>query len=418
MARKMDDQSLISKARKINEVLSRLWYIVLNCVPEERHTSKVQGLINRLLWNTKTPMVAREIYTRPFFKPGGLGAPDAKTRMEAITCMWIPIYLQGKLSRGLEEYMREACTSIGKELDATPIKTSDSLWEGILKIKEAIKSMENDPMKKLKKLKVYAPMKRAIIIAAEMIAEETEEVDEATAEKWTVKAIYKRRMARAEQKSQDALKVDQMPRILSGQEKWMEENGVDNWGYLWGLATRCVNAKEDELHDGLYNAIKRRLVTPTTIPQGDKKVEKNSKQHYTKCTVCKKAEWVTTHALIDCEDTQEIWKTQLGKTTTVTAKDMFQVDESGNIKDRYISYGKKGEKKKATLSAKEITVLATLKEVVDVVKKRAKKKKGEWEKKTSQEWREKIQRRVEGSKKKQKERREERVEKEKKSGIG
>ena len=146
--------------------------------------------------------------------------------------------------------------------------------------------------------------------------------------------------------------------------------------------------------------------------------KKNSKQHYTKCTVCKKAEWVTTHALIDCEDTQEIWKTQLGKTTTVTAKDMFQVDESGNIKDRYISYGKKGEKKKATLSAKEITVLATLKEVVDVVKKRAKKKKGEWEKKTSQEWREKIQRRVEGSKKKQKERREGRVDKEKKSGIG
>ena len=79
--------------------------------------------------------------------------------------------------------------------------------------------------------------------------------------------------------------------------------------------------------------------------------------------------------------------------------------------------GKKGEKKKATLSAKEITVLATLKEVVDVVKKRAKKK-GEWEKKTNQEWREKIQRRVEGSKKKQKERREERVEKEKKSSPG
>ena len=51
------------------------------------------------------------------------------------------------------------------------------------------------------------------------------------------------------------------------------------------------------------------------------------------------------------------------------------MDSNGNKKDRYISYGKKGEKKKATLSEKEIVRLATLKEVVDERWKKERKKK-------------------------------------------
>ena len=73
MAKKNEERNVISKARKINEVLSRLWYIVLNCMPEERHTAKIQGLINRLLWNTKVSLVAKEFYTLPISKPGGVG---------------------------------------------------------------------------------------------------------------------------------------------------------------------------------------------------------------------------------------------------------------------------------------------------------------------------------------------------------
>ena len=46
VAMKTEKMSIASKARKINEVLSRLWYIVLNCIPNEQHITGVNGLVN------------------------------------------------------------------------------------------------------------------------------------------------------------------------------------------------------------------------------------------------------------------------------------------------------------------------------------------------------------------------------------
>ena len=238
---------------------------------------------------------------------------------------------------------------------------------------------------------------------------------------WTVKSIYQERMNKKEKKTREALGVDQIPKILSGQRKWSEEHQVSEWSYLWELAERCAKAKEEDLHDGLYKAIRRRLVTPALAMKAEegKEGRKSQQMGYTKCLNCKTEEWVTIHALIECTDIQEVWKKCLRQEQSVTARDIFRVDSNGNKKDRYISYGKKGEKKKATLSEKEIVRLATLKEVVDEVEKRVKKKVG-WKKLTSQEWERKISNRIEKCGARQKERKEgaERKKQQEETGVG
>ena len=95
-------------------------------------------------------------------------------------------------------------------------------------------------------------------------------------------------------------------------------------------------------------------------------------------------------------DVQEAWRRNLGL-QDVTARDILQVDRQGKKEDRWIYVGKNQRKKKANLIAKEVKVLSALKEVVDEVEKRKKstKKKKEWKEMEREEWKRKIEKRVE-----------------------
>ena len=95
-------------------------------------------------------------------------------------------------------------------------------------------------------------------------------------------------------------------------------------------------------------------------------------------------------------DVQEARRENLGL-QDVTALDILQMDRQGKKEDRWIYVGKNQRKKKANLSAKEVKVLSALKEVVDEVEKRKKstKKKKEWKEMEREEWKRKIEKRVE-----------------------
>ena len=358
-------KSIVSKARKVNEVLSRLWYIVLNCIPNDQHIKTVNSLVNRLLWNRESYPVPRNEYIQPMGERNGLGAPDAKTRMEAIISMWIPMYLQGKLPTSLEEYMREVCTRIGKALGAPSIETQDTLWQGLMKIAHTWRKAEaKDKLKHMKSLKVgraYQPMVKAVMYTVDMIAAEAEDdISEEEVKAWSVKGIYKARL-----KKNEPLQTTES----SGQRKWSEENkelNDNDWKYTWKLAKRCIQSKEDDLHDGLYKMIRRKLVIPQQSP--------------VECTLCTdKEEWNTKHAVLECKEIQDAWKEALGITARrITAKDIFNLDMHGKEEEKVFST-KKNKKgmKKPTLSPKEIRGLSALKEIINETEERAKKNRKE-----------------------------------------
>ena len=135
MAGKMQGLNLITKARKIKEVLSRVWYIVMNCTPEERDIKNMDGMITQLLWNTASYPVPKEIYTKSRNEPGGLGAPDARIRVDAIISMWAILCMKGKLPKSVEEYMQELCKRVAKALtEKDMISNTDKWWTGLQKI--------------------------------------------------------------------------------------------------------------------------------------------------------------------------------------------------------------------------------------------------------------------------------------------
>ena len=190
------------------------------------------------------------------------------------------------------------------------IKTQDPLWPSLTKIASAWRKTEaRDKVKHMKSLKVgraYQPMVKAVMYTVDMIAAEAEDaISEDEVKTWSVKGIYKAR-----------LKKNEPPQSTesSGQRKWSEENKElkdNDWSYTWKLAKRCIQSNEDDLHDGLYKMIRRKLV----IPQ----------QTSVECTSCTdKSEWDTKHAVLECREIQDTWKEALGiKGRQITAKDIF-----------------------------------------------------------------------------------------------
>jgi hypothetical protein len=204
-------------------------------------------------------------------------------------------------------------------------------------------------------------MVKAVMYTVEMIAAEAEDkISEEEVKAWSVKGIYRARL-----KKNEPLQTT----VSSGQKKWSEENrelNDNDWKYTWKLAKRCIQSNEDDLHDGLYKMIRRKLV----IPQ----------QTLVECTYCTdKAEWNTKHAVLECKEMQEVWKEALGSTAhQITAKDIFNLDMHGREEEKVFST-KKDKKvlKKPTLSPKEISGLSALKEVINEIEEREKKNRKE-----------------------------------------
>ena len=384
MADKMKGLNLITKARRINEVLSRVWYIVMNCIPEEKDIKRVDGMITQLMWNTTSYPVPKEMYIRTRKEPGGLGAPDAEMRVDAITTMWAIMCLKGKLPKSIEEYMQEVCKEVAKELTKTDmVIDEDSWWTGLNKIAQWRR--KHTPGSKETKLKIgrkaYAPMVRAILLITELMAQEA--CDQETVETWTVKKIYDKRMSlKKNKKMMTPTGVYHEP-VLNGQEKWTKEHNIEGWDEIWKLSERCIEAKEEDLHDALYKFIARRMIVPT-----GKKTESNS--GYNKCQNCKTEDWTMKHAIINCEDVQQAWRESMNQ-HEVTAKDILQLEKHNMQEDR----GTYNQKR--NLSVKEVKVLSTMKEVVDEVEKRKDcvKKKEIWKVMGREEWRKKIESRME-----------------------
>ena len=208
--------------------------------------------------------------------------------------------------------------------------------------------------------------------------------------------------AKARERKRDG--ADLVEPILSGQAKWtFEANVVYEWSYIWELSDRCIKAKQDDLHDGLYMFITRRPI----VPLGK---EENGESKYSKCQQCKEKKWNPVHALIDCVDVQEAWKSAHEGLTGVSARDIFQIDMRGNKEERTISYGKDKKKKKTpTLSEKEVKILSTMKEIVDEVDRRelSRKEKKRWKQKSKGEWVKCIEERMSRVVRNQQERRKE-----------
>ena len=204
-------------------------------------------------------------------------------------------------------------------------------------------------------------MVKAVMYTVDMIAAEAEdEISEEEVKAWSVKGIYKARL-----KKNEPLQTTES----SGQRKWSEENkelNDNDWKYTWKLAKRCIQSNEDDLHDGLYKMIRRKLVIPQQSP--------------VECTLCTdKEEWNTKHAVLECKEIQDAWKEALGITARqITAKDIFNLDMHGKEEKKVFST-KKNKKvlKKPTLSPKEIRGLSALKEIINETEERAKKNRKE-----------------------------------------
>jgi len=298
--------------------------------------------------------------------------------------------------------MQELCKLVAKVLtDENMISNTDTRWTGLQKIAKWRKKQPRD-MKEQKLnvgRKAYEPMVRAILLITELMAQE--DYDQETVETWTVKKIYAKRMSIKNRKKKQTPSGIFREQILNGQMKWTNEQKIvgEEWEYIWELSRRTVEAQEGDLHDALYKLIARRMI----VPVGKRM---SAESGYKKCPNCPQEDWSTKHALIRCMDVQDAWRENLDL-QDVTARDILQVDRQGKKDDRWINVGKNKKKIKADLSAKEVTVLSALKEVVDEVERRKKRtqKRQEWKKMEREEWKKKIEIRVEKVMKRLEERR-------------
>ena len=399
VAKKDVNASLIAKARSINANLSRLWYIVMNCMPRPEDIIATNALINKQLWNKNSYVVKREVYTRPVTEESGLNAPDAERRIDAILTMWTTLFAKGKLPTSLQEYMEKICLKIGKDLERHAKggrkfegQSSNTLWENLQKLASLMKSLQEEKM--LSRLliqqekKHYAPMARSICNIAQLIAmDKIGNWDEVAM--LSVKKIYQLR-AKSEVKTAAS---NSAMEPTTGRTKWTKDGveGEGQWKYIKDLAWRCVKTGELDLHDGLYKFVTRKLVTPTSIPVDKASLikrktvqipqprskESQAKQMtyvYEVCPHCD-VKWSTMHAMTECKDVAKVWRKVLGK-EVVQASDILNLDHLGNPEERYYTAPKTGTgkkvKRKPVLTSTEIRVLSTMKEITIAVEYRAK----------------------------------------------
>jgi hypothetical protein len=303
---KLRDYNILDKIPAMNEGLSRLWYPALNCPIMPDQVSKISTLVDQIIWNYHTPLVARNIYTQPTDHAGGLKAPDVRLRLKSMQASWVKLFATGALPGCLSEYFRSQIIHTLTEVDKAPrfkpnVMTTWSDHKIAVELIKVVK--ENKAKEKLVWIPLYQALKTISELPPEDVPKEKDEWQGITA-----KSIYKL-LKRSEVKGNT---------IIPGQQKWNIEQNINiDWEQLWRVA-HSLKLSHRSLHDALYFVTIRRLIIPTkpvaTQPPNvptNANVPANAKNEYKKCSYCPATSgtcWNTNHAIFDCQRSAPVWE--------------------------------------------------------------------------------------------------------------
>ena len=283
----MAGQPVLSKIPKINNNLSSLWYLSLNCPITEAQVSTIWRALDYSVWEYGSPLLKRSIYTQPVSVPGGIGAPDPGVRIQALQATWVRLLMTGMLPKCLEEYFIDQIISVITYVTRETVNVSSPV-----EVVDILLELYASPNQLIAVKKYYEDAKKQLFIPlfqAFNTIHQLPEIPESLAE-WgtlTTKKIY--------ESLQITLNSGEVP---SGQVKWMEREQIDiDWPLLWQVVASLKSHFKD-LHDALYNIIIRRPVV----------VKKNDA--YSVCPYCSQSVelWSPVHAIFNCCRIKPVWK--------------------------------------------------------------------------------------------------------------
>ncbi len=285
---RLGHQNLLSKIPKVNDALSRLWYLSMNCPASPSQLSKMFAMVDSIVWGTKTPLLKRLVYTQPLSSPGGLNAPDPIIRHNSLQAHWVTLFMSGKLPSCLEFYFREQMQLVLATKSNTPIQQIHLFTDAVLL--SSLLPYATEPNWKLtcnNKNHLFVPLLQAITTIAQI-----NQPPKTTAE-WkslTSKKIYRALLSNQLRNNNDA---------IPGQLKWVTKNSITiDWPKLWKVsaATRYLAT---DIHDSLFKLMIRRYVIPIgTTPDGE----------YSMCPYCVPCTaWEPVHAFFECKRITPTW---------------------------------------------------------------------------------------------------------------
>ena len=337
---RMTGQPVLDKIPKLNEHLSKLWYLSMNCPITEAQTSSIFKIVDSTVWEYGSALIPRTVYTQPVSVPGGLGAPNPKLRIQALQVTWVRLFMTERLPQCLEEYfihqMMMVINSItGKTVARLPpVRTVMNKMLQLYSSPTNLQAVQDYCKNPNTRKQLFIPL----FLALDTLHQLSYVPD--TVQEWeelTTKEIY-----------QDLLHALNDHEIPNGQMKWINQEKINiRWGQLWKVVASLKTHYKD-LHNGLYNVIVQRPIV----------IKNNGK--YEECPYCHQPTlWNPVHALFDCPRIKPVWDHvgevvfQKSRTQPISKQQFFAICQQIPISKR----------KQPKISLAQLIILCTITEI-------------------------------------------------------